>query len=158
MGTDPSEGASAIKKSSPTSSSSEESKDIDSSELSDDDKPVSCLRCPSCRAMLPRDFTKAKKTVTIEIEKKSEKSQDTGSHASIASVENKVSEHSDNSQLRETLQKILGELMATDASAIDTLRNHAKTLGGVLGAEYAYFEQQKIKKQKLEEEFFHDSQ
>ena len=61
-------------------------------------------------------------------------------------MEAKVSDHNDHSQLRETLQLILGELMARDASAIDTLRNHAKTLGGVLGAEYAYFEQQKTKK------------
>ena len=60
-----SEPASVVKKSVP-STSSEESKDIESSDLSDDDKPVGCLRCPSCRAMLPRDLTKGKKTVTIE--------------------------------------------------------------------------------------------
>ena len=47
---------------------------------------------------------------------------------------------------------LVGELMREDHSAIDTLRNHAKTIGGVVGSEFKFFEDRRPLQEKLDEE------
>lgn len=52
---------------------------------------------------------------------------------------------------------LVGDLIADDTSTIETLRNHAKTLGGIVGAEYKFLEDKRPLEEKLEEEkLFHD--
>lgn len=55
----------------------------------------------------------------------------------------KVSSFKTDKKLREELQEILGEMIGQEHSVIELLRNHAKTISGVLGAEYAYMDKRK---------------
>ena len=41
-------------------------------------------------------------------------------------------------EIKNELQDILGELIREEVSTIDMLRNNAKAMGGVLGAEQVY--------------------
>lgn len=49
---------------------------------------------------------------------------------------------------------LVGDLIKQDHSAIETLRNHAKTIGGVVGAEYQFFEDRRPTEEKLKEDNF----
>ena len=63
-----------------------------------------------------------------------------GGEGSAQEVLKKVKEHLRKNALRGELQIILGDLIKEDVSAIETLRNHAKTIGGIIGSEYQFFE------------------
>lgn len=41
------------------------------------------------------------------------------------------------------MQDILSKMMREDISSLDMLRNNAKTIGGILGAEHDFFEGKK---------------
>ena len=55
-------------------------------------------------------------------------------------------------QIRAELQEIIAGMIIKDASSIEVLKDNAKTIGGVLGAEDAFLEQHK----EDHEEFFVD--
>jgi hypothetical protein len=44
-------------------------------------------------------------------------------------------------QIKSELQDILARMMREDVSSLELLRNNAKTIGGIVGAEYDFFDQ-----------------
>jgi hypothetical protein len=45
----------------------------------------------------------------------------------------------------------MAKMMREDVSSLEMLRNNAKSIGGVLGAEYDFFDEK-----KYEQEYFHE--
>ena len=82
---------------------------------------------------------------------------DKDSQSSVKKMRKAVTEHQQTSELRVHLQKILGDLIKKDHSAIQTLQNHAKTISGIIGAEFQFFQDKRPLAEKLEEEkMFYD--
>ena len=50
-----------------------------------------------------------------------------------------MSEHFNSGKIKNELQDILSNIMMEDRTTIDLIRNNAKMIGGVLGAETQYF-------------------
>ena len=67
----------------------------------------------------------------------------------------KVQNHIKQSKVKEDIQDILRDFMHEDANTLELLKNNSKTIGGVLGAEYALHERME-KRKDVPEEFFFD--
>ena len=61
-------------------------------------------------------------------------------------------------QIKDELQDILGYMVRTEISTIEVLRNNAKTIGGVLGAEQAFIDRVTGEQKRLPKavELFYD--
>ena len=61
----------------------------------------------------------------------------------------KIHNYFSKDQIKDELQDIMAKMMREDVSSIEMLRNNAQTIGGVLGAEYDFFDNK-----KYEQEYF----